>query len=265
MKKKLALAILLSGGGSNAQAIMDACRSGALDAKVRIVGADRLSAGGLDRAAAMGVDHFVVDYKGILQDTEASSVYPPPPDLDLGDVLKKQHLFPEDRASEEGCVSEKVRHFFMRRAAAERMLLDALLPFEPDLIVLAGFMRTLSPYFIDRMQQPGELPKIMNIHPALLPAFPGTDGYGDTFRHGCRVGGCTVHFVDYGEDSGPIVGQAAFPILPGDSLEDVKRRGLEEEWKLYPSCIQLYAEGRLVLENRPQRSGAVRRVVRVLS
>ncbi|TYT73781.1 phosphoribosylglycinamide formyltransferase [Desulfobotulus mexicanus] len=257
MKKKLGLAILLSGGGSNAQAIMDACRSGVLNAEVRIVGADRLSAGGLDRAADMGVDHFVVDYKSILQDK--GEAFACPSDLDLGDILKKQNLFPSDSEP------EKVRHFFMRRAAAERMLLDALLPFEPDLIVLAGFMRTLSPYFIDRVQKPGELPKIMNIHPALLPAFPGTDGYGDTFRHGCRVGGCTVHFVDYGEDSGPIVGQAAFPIMPGDSLEDVKRRGLGEEWKLYPECISLYAEGRLALENRPQRSGAVRRVVRVLS
>ncbi len=64
----------------------------------------------------------------------------------------------------------------------------------------------------------------MNIHPALLPSFPGTDGYGDTFRYGCKIGGCTVHFVDYGEDTGPIIGQKAFEIADGDTLEDVKAK-----------------------------------------
>jgi phosphoribosylglycinamide formyltransferase-1 len=91
---------------------------------------------------------------------------------------------------------------------------------------------------------PGE-PRIMNIHPALLPAFPGVDGYGDTFRYGCKVGGCTVHFIDYGEDSGPIIGQMSFAITPQDSLESVREKGLAQEWQLYPYCIQLFAEGRL--------------------
>jgi phosphoribosylglycinamide formyltransferase-1 len=85
----------------------------------------------------------------------------------------------------------------------------------------------------------------MNIHPALLPAFPGVDGYGDTFRYGCKVGGCTVHFIDYGEDSGPIIGQRAFPISSGDTLDSIRKKGLELEWKLYPECIQMFAEGRL--------------------
>ena len=85
----------------------------------------------------------------------------------------------------------------------------------------------------------------MNIHPALLPSFPGTDGYGDTFRYGCKVGGCTVHFIDYGEDSGPIIGQRAFAIDPEDSLETIREKGLREEWLLYPECIQLYAKNRL--------------------
>jgi phosphoribosylglycinamide formyltransferase-1 len=85
----------------------------------------------------------------------------------------------------------------------------------------------------------------MNIHPALLPAFPGTDGYGDTFRYGCKIGGCTVHFIDYGEDSGPIIGQRAFPIEPEDTLDTVKKKGLELEWQLYPQCIRLFAENRL--------------------
>ncbi|MCW7753237.1 phosphoribosylglycinamide formyltransferase [Desulfobotulus sp. H1] len=255
MKKKLAVAILLSGGGSNAQAIMDACKEGWLQAEICVVGSDRMEAGGLERAASMGVDHFVVDYKGILEHPDAASLFPVPRDFDVEAVLKKQSLFPK------GHDMEKVRTFFTRRAAAERLLLDALLPYDIDLLVLAGFMRTLSPYFIDGIQREEQFPRIMNIHPALLPSFPGPDGYGDTWRHGCRIGGCTVHFVDYGEDSGPIVGQAAFSIFPEDSLEEVRRKGLEQEWSLYPACIQLYAEGRLVLEGRPGRDGKIRRVV----
>ncbi|MBF0235511.1 MAG: hypothetical protein HQK65_21120, partial [Desulfamplus sp.] len=86
---------------------------------------------------------------------------------------------------------------------------------------------------------------IMNIHPALLPSFPGTDGYGDTFRYGCKVGGCTVHYIDYGEDTGPIIGQRAFVIEDNDTLEDVKKKGLALEWELYPLCIQKFALGRI--------------------
>jgi phosphoribosylglycinamide formyltransferase-1 len=112
-----------------------------------------------------------------------------------------------------------------------------------DLLVLAGFMRNLTPYFIDRFNTDPDNPRIMNIHPAILPSFPGVDGYGDTFRYGCKVGGCTVHFIDYGEDSGPIIGQRAFPILETDTLDDVKRKGLEQEWQLYPQCIQDFARG----------------------
>ena len=85
----------------------------------------------------------------------------------------------------------------------------------------------------------------MNIHPALLPVFPGVDGYGDTYRYGCKVGGCTVHFIDYGEDSGPIIGQRCFPIEEGDTLDEVKAKGLKLEWQLYPWCIQRFAEDRL--------------------
>lgn len=114
-----------------------------------------------------------------------------------------------------------------------------------DLLALAGFMRTLTPYFIDRVNTDREKPRIMNIHPALLPAFPGVDGYGDTFRYGCKVGGCTVHFIDYGEDTGPIIGQKAFEILPGETLDEVREKGLRLEWELYPECVRLFAEGRL--------------------
>jgi phosphoribosylglycinamide formyltransferase-1 len=98
----------------------------------------------------------------------------------------------------------------------------------------------------------------------LLPAFPGIDGYGDAVRYGCKVAGCTVHFVDYGEDTGPIIGQKAFPIEAGDTLETVRRKGLAFEWQLYPECIQLYAKGRLKLRTRPaalSRAALVKRTV----
>jgi len=133
----------------------------------------------------------------------------------------------------------------MTRAIAERKLLNQMASYPFDLLILAGFLRNLTPYFIDRVNTDSEHPRIMNIHPALLPAFPGTDGYGDTFRYGCKIGGCTVHFIDYGEDSGPIIGQRSFPIEPDDTLDTVKKKGLELEWQLYPQCIQLFAENRL--------------------
>ena len=137
-----------------------------------------------------------------------------------------------------------------------------------DLLVLAGFMRVLTPYFIDRINTDPSRPRIMNIHPALLPSFPGVDGYGDTYRYGCKVGGCTVHFVDYGEDSGPIIGQKAFDIGPEDTIESVRKRGLELEWKLYPECIQLFAQDRLrvVSKTYTREDGAElkRRVVEIV-
>ena len=121
------------------------------------------------------------------------------------------------------------RIFFLKsRVMAERQLLDKILSYDMDLLVLAGFMRVLTPYFIDRINTTPGKHRIMNIHPALLPAFPGTDGYGDTFRYGCKIGGCTVHFIDYGEDTGPIIGQKAFEIRDGDTLDDVKKNGLQK-------------------------------------
>jgi len=121
-------------------------------------------------------------------------------------------------------------------------------PYPFDLLVLAGFMRNLTPYFIDKINGASGDFRIMNIHPALLPAFPGVDGYGDTFRYGCKVGGCTVHFIDYGEDSGPIIGQKTFEIKDTDTLETIKSKGLALEWQLYPECIQFFAQGRIDTE-----------------
>jgi phosphoribosylglycinamide formyltransferase-1 len=215
------------------------------------VGADTPEAKGLDRAKKHGIPTFVVDYGEIIRATRGAQGPPPPPDFKLEEVVAKQALLPPDRDPGE------VARFFTIRAVAESRLLAAVDGFDFDLLVLAGFMRNLTPYFIDRVNRvPGE-PRIMNIHPALLPAFPGVDGYGDTFRYGCKVGGCTVHFIDYGEDSGPIIGQLSFPITPQDTLESVREKGLALEWQLYPACIQLFAEGRLktVRMTYPQPQG----------
>jgi len=143
--------------------------------------------------------------------------------------------------------SDRDRAFLVTRAIAEARLLANMAKWDFDLLVLAGFMRKLTPYFIDRVNIDPLHPRIMNIHPAILPSFPGTDGYGDTFRYGCRVGGCTVHFIDYGEDTGPIIGQRCFSITPDDTIETVKEKGLMLEWELYPECIQLFAQNRLHL------------------
>jgi phosphoribosylglycinamide formyltransferase-1 len=138
---------------------------------------------------------------------------------------------------------------------AEQEIIELLDPLAPELICLAGFMRLISPYFIGHYNRADRY-GIMNIHPALLPAFPGTDGYGDTLAHGCRFGGITVHFVDEGEDTGPIIAQAAYPIWPNDTLDIIRKRGLELEYALYSQCIQWMAQEDLQVEygkdGRPQ-------------
>jgi phosphoribosylglycinamide formyltransferase-1 len=231
---------MISGGGSNLQAIIDACENHAIDGKIVFVGSDKTGVRGLERARHHDIDTFVVDYGAIIRTCRAMpEKIAAPPDFNLDEVRSKQSLFgPEADSS-------TVEFFLTTRAIAEQRLLDHMAAYEVDLLVLAGFMRNLTPYFIDRFNPEPDYPRIMNIHPALLPAFPGVDGYGDTYRYGCKVGGCTVHFIDYGEDSGPIIGQTAFPIADHESLDEIKKRGLEQEWQLYPACIQLFAQNRL--------------------
>jgi phosphoribosylglycinamide formyltransferase 1 len=240
MSEAIRIGALISGGGTNLQAIINACESAAIDGKMVFVGSDNPSAGGLNRARHHGIPHFVVDYRNIIRRFCClPSEYRLPEDFNLMECQQKQHVFPK------GAPVQRVTDFLKSRAIAESELLVQMDRFEFDLLVLAGFMRNLTPFFIDRVNVPPERPRIMNIHPAILPAFPGTDGYGDTFRYGCKVGGCTVHFVDYGEDSGPIIGQRTFPILPGDTLDSIKKKGLEQEWALYPECVQLFAKKKL--------------------
>ncbi len=117
-----------------------------------------------------------------------------------------------------------------------------------ELVVLAGFMRILGEEFIHCYQG-----RIMNIHPSLLPGFPGRDAQRQAFDYGVKVAGCTVHFVDTGTDTGPIVLQAAVPVLEGDTPDTLAERILREEHRIYPEAISLYCQGRLQIEGRRVR------------
>lgn len=250
MHSPLRIGALISGSGSNLEAILRACETGHIKGEVVFTGADKEEAKGLERARKRGIPTFVVNYGQIIRNyRENPDPARLPADYDSADILSRQALFPQPQVPGEDSDSkaaEKISSYFATRAIAEAALIAQMRPYPFDLLVLAGFMRNLSPYFIDRVNPDAGRPRIMNIHPALLPAFPGTDGYGGTFRYGCKVGGCTVHFIDYGEDSGPIIGQRCFAITETDTLESVKKKGLALEWELYPECIRLFAENRLL-------------------
>ena len=263
MDKKLNVGVLISGGGSNLQAIIDACEGGSLHANIVFVGSDNASAAGLRRAAKHGIPSFVVDYGVILGQAKTDpACVQYPKDYDPDQLIARM------MATRPNQHPDDLESMVASRIPAEGKLLEHLARYKFDLLVLAGFMRTLTPYFIDRINQSPDAIGIMNIHPALLPAFPGVDGYGDTYRYGCKVGGCTVHFVDYGEDTGPIIGQASFNIAETDDLDTIRKKGLTEEWRLYPKCIQYAAEGRLKTElmTHGLKNGKTvqRKVVRIL-
>lgn len=138
------------------------------------------------------------------------------------------------------CVDRKI---FATRADFESELLKNLAGI--DLVVLAGFMRILSAEFVQKFQG-----RLMNIHPSLLPSFPGAHAHRDALAYGVKVSGCTVHFVDEGTDSGPIILQAAVEVLEDDTEETLSARILEQEHIIYPKAIQLFVEGRLKIEGR---------------
>jgi phosphoribosylglycinamide formyltransferase 1 len=231
------IGVLVSGSGSNLQAIMDACERGTVNGNVVVVGADNETAYGLVRAQRRGIPTFLLDYREIKRDWRAGK-FTTPADYDHQDTVRK--VGPD-------FFSKMGAEYFATKAAVENILLSQLNEFQLDLLCLAGFMQIMTPYFIDRFNINPNQPRIMNIHPALLPAFPGTDGYGDTYRYGCKVGGCTVHFVDYGEDTGPIIGQKSYVIESYDTIYAIKEKGLKLEWSLYPECIQFFAEHRLLV------------------
>jgi phosphoribosylglycinamide formyltransferase-1 len=192
---------------------------------------------GLKKAKKHNIPTFATDYKKIIADKNIEKSLPV--DFNIEKILSLQKLFHK--------TDKRIERFFKTRSVAEADMLNKLDKFKFDLIILAGFMKKLTPYFIDKINKDAKKPKIMNIHPTLLPAFPGTNGYKDAFEYGAKIGGCTVHFIDYGEDTGAIIAQKSFPILENDTLETIKQKGLKAEWKLYTKAIKFFEEGRLKL------------------
>jgi phosphoribosylglycinamide formyltransferase 1 len=150
------------------------------------------------------------------------------------------------RAKKHGIPVEVLDHKrFASREAFDQAVVDILRAREVELVVLAGFMRLLSPVFVGAYSN-----RIMNIHPALLPAFPGLHVQKKAVEHGVRFSGCTVHFVNEECDEGPIIIQAVVPVFSEDTEESLAARILEQEHRIYPRAIQLYSEGRLRIEGR---------------
>lgn len=134
---------------------------------------------------------------------------------------------------------------FKSREEFEKSIIEILKTQGVELVCLAGFMRILSPFFINTFKH-----RIMNIHPALLPSFPGTHAQKQAFDYGVKISGCTVHFVDEGTDTGPIIIQEAVPVLDSDTEESLSARILEKEHTLYPQAIKLFAEGKIEVRGR---------------
>jgi len=191
------IAILISGNGTNLQAIIDEAKARNINANIVAVISNKVDAYGLERAKQAGIPTHFIDHKGILREEHEQKII---------DILEKNNV---------------------------------------DLVVLAGYMRVLTSLFVNKYKY-----RLINIHPALLPAFPGTDGYGDTFNYGCKVGGCTVHFVDEGVDTGPIIVQKTNEIREDDTLESFKQRGLEIEHQALPEAVKLFCEDKLKIEGR---------------
>lgn len=190
------IVILISGRGSNMEALLDAIDADELQVRVAAVIANRPAAVGLETAAAKGAVTRVVDHTR-----------------------------------------------FDSREAFDAELARSIDAFSPDLVVLAGFMRILSEDFVRRYEG-----RLLNIHPSLLPAFPGLHTHQRALDEGVRVHGCTVHFVTPALDHGPIVVQAVVPVLDGDDEATLAARVLTQEHQVYPLAVRWFAEGRLTLD-----------------
>ena len=160
-------------------------------------------------------------------------------------ISNKADAYGLERAKKAKIPAYFIDHKDIPREEHEKKIIEILNKYSVNLVVLAGYMRIITPYFIEQYKN-----RIINIHPALLPAFAGTDGYGDTFRYGCKIGGCTVHFVDSGVDTGPIIIQKTNPIKENDTLESFKERGLKIEHLALPEAIKLFCEDKLKIEGR---------------
>ncbi len=191
------LGILLSGRGSNFEAIAGNVAAGRIDAEIAVVISNRPEARGLETARAMGLNAVAIPSKG------------------------------------------------MEREAYDRLVVAELKRHQVDLVCLAGFMRLLSAYFVREFPQ-----RILNIHPALLPSFPGLDAQHQALEHGVKISGCTVHFVDEHLDAGPIVLQAAVPVLDGDTADTLSARILKEEHRIYSEAIGIMLSGKWRVEGR---------------
>jgi phosphoribosylglycinamide formyltransferase-1 len=191
------LGILLSGRGSNFEAIARNVQAGKIPAKIAVVISNKEEALGLARAKETGLETRFIPSKG------------------------------------------------KGREAFDREVVAVLREFEVDVVCLAGFMRILSPYFVREFRH-----RILNIHPALLPSFPGEDAQRQALEHGVKFTGCTVHLVDEGMDTGPIVCQAVVPVLDDDTAESLSARILREEHRVYSEAICLLVDDKLLIEGR---------------
>jgi phosphoribosylglycinamide formyltransferase-1 len=191
------LGVLISGRGSNLQALIDAIAGGTLRATIALVISNIATAPGLERARRAGIETLVMPHSGSSRD------------------------------------------------AYDRALVRALEQHRVNLVCLAGFMRLLGPAFIAAFPD-----RILNIHPSLLPAFPGLDAQRQAFDHGVKVTGATVHIVNADLDAGPIVLQAPVPVLPGDTVASLAKRILEAEHRIYPQAVQLMLDGGWEIEGR---------------
>jgi phosphoribosylglycinamide formyltransferase-1 len=185
------IAVLISGRGSNLQALIDAIHRGQLDAQIAVVISNRPDAQGLERARAAGIETLTINHRE-----------------------------------------------FPSRDAFEQVLVRELRARGTVLVCLAGFMRLLGATFLDAFPN-----AILNVHPSLLPAFPGTDAQRQAWQHGARVAGATVHFVTGELDGGPIVKQAAVPVLDGDTPDSLAARILEQEHRIYPEAVAAVLAG----------------------
>ncbi len=197
-RSKTRLGVLISGNGTNLQAILDLVATGELQAEVVCVISNKADAFGLERARKQGIAALYMDHRS-----------------------------------------------FSGRSEYDAAVVENLQAHNVDLVILAGFMRIVTPVLL------GAFPnRVMNIHPALLPAFPGLDAQKQALEYGVKLSGCTVHFVDAGTDTGPIILQAVVPVLENDTEATLSQRIHLEEHKLYPAAIQLFAQGRLQVEGR---------------
>ena len=193
MTSPLVLGVLVSGSGTNLQAVIDAVASGRLRAKIGVVLSNVATAKALDRARAAGIATVVLDHKA--------------------------------HAS---------------REAFDAAVVEVLRSHGVSCVVLAGFMRIITATLLDAFPQ-----RVVNIHPSLLPAFPGVHAQAQALKYGVRVSGCTVHLVDGGTDTGPILAQATVPVLDGDTEDTLRDRILVKEHELLPEVLQWIADGRV--------------------